>query len=563
MRKSKVMSLAIQRALLLHQIWTTQDMAICHHAVNCRFTILRHNGISPSMCSGADMDNHRDFDQSGESGTQYADDALSADNQIHDTVDDEAVMERSHEFGTDERRMHVRAYNHWVMLLGDKSFPAIDDLDLDNLDDFAENSVLLDFTSGIENPAISHIGAAVAEESGISDDIDYVTNIPGRSLLSRITDHYLEIIANKAPIGFEAEFVNQRGDTVLYRGILLPFSSDDDSIDFVFGVINWKTIADQASTDELLLEVQQALDAQPAVGFDTPLWQKDMQKADIDSATIDLPNVAFGQDVEAPQPQKDQRSNSPAYYTEPAHPRRDTIAFSVSASADLLHGDGLDFGMTVPHSVPVLELNDDPVTPDAEAHLRDWLDHAQALARKAQTSEDRSRATLYRAIGRAYDVSLLAQNEPEALAEILDHAGIVMQDRAPMTPIVKLVFGSDYDKTRLTEYAAALSHAHRLELPFGQLPEVLESFDGGLKAMVREERRLRRPETAQLDPAQKLANAYNALRKAQELELDAVDSGDSEFAVLVARRNSLGKMVIVAALADDKVTDHVVRKIAG
>ena len=28
--------------------------------------------------------------------------------------------------GTDERRMHVRAYNYWVSLLGGRDFPSID-----------------------------------------------------------------------------------------------------------------------------------------------------------------------------------------------------------------------------------------------------------------------------------------------------------------------------------------------------------------------------------------------------------------------------------------------------
>ena len=85
--------------------------------------------------------------------------------------------------------------------------------------------------------------------------------MPSRSLLSRITDHYLQIIANQAPIGFEAEFVNQRGATILYRGILLPFSSDNDTIDYIYGVINWKELADQATADELLLQIDQALES--------------------------------------------------------------------------------------------------------------------------------------------------------------------------------------------------------------------------------------------------------------------------------------------------------------
>src|SRR5206468_303766 len=64
------------------------------------------------------------------------------------------------------------------------------------------------------------------------------------SLLSRLTDHFMQIIANRAPVGFEAEFENPRGESLCYRGILMPFSSDGDSIDFIYGVINWKHLND-------------------------------------------------------------------------------------------------------------------------------------------------------------------------------------------------------------------------------------------------------------------------------------------------------------------------------
>ncbi|MEN9925125.1 MAG: hypothetical protein RL268_1251 [Pseudomonadota bacterium] len=162
--------------------------------------------------------------------------------------------------GQDERRMQVRAYNHWASLLGDRSFPSIEDLDRDALPDFGPYSVMLDFTKGIENPAIRFLGSKLAEECSIQGRIETLEEVPARSLLSRITDHYMQILANQAPIGFEAEFVNQNARTILYRGILLPFSSDDENIDYICGVINWKELADQATTDELMLEIDQALD---------------------------------------------------------------------------------------------------------------------------------------------------------------------------------------------------------------------------------------------------------------------------------------------------------------
>src|SRR5881275_1485358 len=146
--------------------------------------------------------------------------------------------------GTDERRMHVRAYNYWVSLLEGRDFPSIDDLESNDVEDFAANSVLLDFTCGRDNPAIPYIGADIRDECGLTDDTRTISDVPPRSLLSRLTDHYMQIIANRAPIGFEAEFVNQREENICYRGILMPFSSDGDAIDFIYGVINWKTVAE-------------------------------------------------------------------------------------------------------------------------------------------------------------------------------------------------------------------------------------------------------------------------------------------------------------------------------
>ena len=92
------------------------------------------------------------------------------------------------------------------------SFPSIEDLEPETLTDFGPFSVLLDFSTGIEDPAIQFLGEQLAEECGTDVRIAQLSDVPSRSLLSRITDHYLQILANQAPIGFEAEFVNHFTD---------------------------------------------------------------------------------------------------------------------------------------------------------------------------------------------------------------------------------------------------------------------------------------------------------------------------------------------------------------
>ncbi len=166
--------------------------------------------------------------------------------------------------GTDERRMQVRAYNHWISLLHGQSCPKIADLDPAKIADFGPYSVLLDFTGGnSDDPAIGFLGHALRAECGADASITRLSQVPARSLLSRLTDHYLQIIANRAPIGFEAEFVGTRGFPMMYRGILMPFSSDGETIDFLYGVINWKEVVDAATQSQLVAELAESRRAAP------------------------------------------------------------------------------------------------------------------------------------------------------------------------------------------------------------------------------------------------------------------------------------------------------------
>lgn len=408
--------------------------------------------------------------------------------------------------GLDERRMQVRAYNYWASLLGDGTFPPVTTLLEGVYPDFAENAVLLHFDDGIEDPAIKFVGTRLAEECGTESSIERLSQVPGRSLLSRITDHYMQIIANQAPIGFEAEFVNQHGRTILYRGILLPFSSDGLQIDYIMGVINWKELADQATTDELLLAIGQVLDA--------PQQKSQSRRSLIESndAWADGPAVL---DL--------------AVFPEPAFGSEPVLAL-----------DGFEADATV--ALP----QDEP-----EA-LADWLASARDLARIANSSEDRTRSALYAAIGRAWDFALAAQSAPDDFAELLEDAGLTMQERAPMTPVVKLVFGADYDKTRLTEYAAALTHAQRIELSRGELGQYLAEAPGGLKGVVTTERRMRREEAghalAKRGP-EALAESLRALPQRKVAEIAPADG--AEFALVLVRRLKNGEVAMIGEVMDD------------
>ena len=484
-----------------------------------------------------------------------SDNGSGFDAYVSAPVEDEPVREPPPAaIGQDERRMQVRAYNLWASMLADRSFPSVEELVPDDLPDFGPYSVLLDFTDGIEDPAIRYLGAKLGEECDIDSHIDRLNDVPSRSLLTRITDHYMQILANQAPIGFEAEFVNQRGATILYRGILLPFSSDDATIDFIYGVINWKELADQKTTDELLLEINQALEPNPGlIRRKGPLtaWADGPVDNDgiLDLVTPLEPEDAAAERVaEMPAPsfglmgRREPRGKVPidlsAYHADGADPALPSIAY------DAGHGAGFDEDFT--HFAAQDDIRED-------MQLADWLASARALAQAARGNEDRSRQALYAAIGRAYDFSIAAQNAPQEFGELVSEAGLTLQERAPLTPVVKLVFGADYDKTRLTEYAAALGHAQRLQLGQGALAAYLAEAPGGLKGVVNAERKLRREESGKTaaprrSPRETLARK---LRKLDHRPIDAVAGEGSEFTLLIARRLVDGGLVLLGEVADD------------
>lgn len=163
------------------------------------------------------------------------------------------------DIGQSERRMQVRAYNHWASLLQHRNYPAPSDLD-PRIPEFGPFSILLDFTTDRANPNIVFLGQSLAAECGVGGQRPQtLADVPPSSLLNQISEHWAQTITNEAPVGFAAEFINQRDATILYRGILLPFSVDDQTVDFIYGVINWKEQVDAQTASDLQHEIGRIL----------------------------------------------------------------------------------------------------------------------------------------------------------------------------------------------------------------------------------------------------------------------------------------------------------------
>jgi hypothetical protein len=202
-------------------------------------------------------------------------------------------------------------------------------------------------------------------------------------------------------------------------------------------------------------------------------------------------------------------------------------------------------------SLPTVEIG-------ADAALADRLWAARESAEAVKLGEGRTRSALYAALALAYDFSIAAERDPDGYAELLDESGMKAQARAPMTPVVKLVFGIDYDKARLTEFAAALAYAHRQQVDLGEFQGFIEKQAGGLKALVAAEREARRPGPR---PDVRGDAARAKLRSATPIVLGEMTT-DGEFAVIVTRRGADGRHEPIAVLDDQPLIERVIRRVA-
>ena len=301
-------------------------------------------------------------------------------------------------------------------------------------------------------------------------------------------------------------------------------------------MINWKELADQRTTDELMLEIGHALDRSPvAQPYAAMAPARDMWTGAPDEVAFDetQPVGGWADDAGADGGWADGGWADGGWADGPA-------AFEPDATLDLAPFiDNLRPGQ--------------PQTPASEPHtLTEWLEKARASALRAIANEDRTRQSLYAAIARAWDFALAADHAPDDYARLLAEAGLRMQDRAPLIPLVKLVFGADYDKTRLTEYATVLAHARRSALGKGELADFLAQAPGGIKAIIARERAARRGDKLVLDSDAGTGATWQAAARALPARpLTELSRDGAEFALVLVRRLPGGDPAIIGEISDN------------
>lgn len=379
------------------------------------------------------------------------------------------------------------------------------------------------------NPSVAFLGSALerlAEPTPAASGHEQAGSACS-TLLSLIFDLSADAIASRVPHEFEAQWQDRFGFLHTISGFALPFSKDEQHVDQVMAAI---TIAErnQSSPGSILGTGERELD-----------------------------ELLLDQELE------------PAGDPQPADPPQN-VPFILVSLPDPGESGRAQRARETDRPPNLLLIAGDKTGPDADVlDLAAWsltrcLEEARGLAAAADVSEARSHGALYAAIGSAYDLALAASQAPEELEQLLHASNIAVVPRAPMTGIVKLVFGSDYDKTRIAEYSAVLALGRRKGLESGALAKLLDENEGGLKGLVQEERRLRRSEQGK-EPGLRTVPRAAIARKLRSLParpLSELSADGDEFVLVLARRPDGGTPVLLGEIPrDPALLERAARKL--
>ena len=419
------------------------------------------------------------------------------------------------EYTGQEQRITFQLYDYWFGLSDGQTIPPLKSLTPNDIAPYKNNMVLIDLRDPEDEPTLQVIGQLLTADVGQDLTQHGISDIPRRTLLSRITDHYMEVLGNRSPISFDAEFKNKAREKILYRGILLPFSDDGESINFILGAIRW------ISDDDKKMQMSPPEEnAEPPVDQTAEITEQQQLGED------NTPDII----EEAPQKPDAEIEATPTPEPNPA---------------------------TDPASV----------TKEPEVALKGHLEDCRALIQGQSPAELRSRKSLYDALAAIFDFHHLCRDNPKNYRALLTAEGLKAQKRAPYTPTLKLCFGRDYDKTRLTEYAAALSFAERHHKKGAELPDFLHDFPGGIKGCVRAERDARQGKVSKTNEAQKETRAQQE-KLVQEMpalaQFDIGDEADTlgDITLVLTRRNGTQMDVIKILNEEDKVLSSILKRLA-
>ena len=441
-----------------------------------------------------------------------------------------------------ERQKHEAVLNYWLSIRGERELPPLRDLDPLEISDAAPSSVLLELVGGGEDGEIRHLGeqlrgggevdrvseaprpsilASIARKLSIvavsrnflafEDEFSaknetircWVTMLPLSSAGAWVDYVYAFVSFGPATEATAAaEPVEAEGEIVEAAEVLEPEASEaeepGDIVPEVLEVV--EVAADEPEAPELAVieeepevpEVEDigALPVEDVLELDSPV-EEPVELAEQPEEVLPEPKQAAATKKEASFSFDASVSGfyAKAVKVKPTLPKAAPAATKAMAPVEEEPVPAVEGEIPPPakaeaaapaqeKSKPAADEKPHKTTSATEGSLQSKLTEVRAKADEARMAKLRANVALYEGLSAAYDFALDAEDKPEEYLKIVEGAGLKIQLRSPMRPVVKLAFDGMCDDSMIAQLEAVLAWAIDQELPRGTLAKHIEEAGG-------------------------------------------------------------------------------------
>lgn len=145
-----------------------------------------------------------------------------------------------------ERRSTLRLYKSWDAARGRRDLPSLSEFDLALLEQIGGVCFLLELGSKEGIPKFRYFGRDLAVETGRDLTGCPISDAPQSSLLMHVAGNFGDAVERRKAITLSGAYFQSPGPQRLYRAILLPFSTDGNTVDAVLGLFRSRAAREPA-----------------------------------------------------------------------------------------------------------------------------------------------------------------------------------------------------------------------------------------------------------------------------------------------------------------------------
>lgn len=137
-----------------------------------------------------------------------------------------------------EQRLTFRLLSYWNRIRSSREFPALSDVNINEIAEMWHYTFTLALKSDGHHE-FQFFGQELINIIGENLTGELVATAMEQAMISNLIGFYDKVVQQRAPVSESSQFYMD-GKEIRYRSLIVPFSSDGQTIDYLLGTTNFK-----------------------------------------------------------------------------------------------------------------------------------------------------------------------------------------------------------------------------------------------------------------------------------------------------------------------------------